>query len=77
MAKPLNMKLNTNLVSESGTGKVQRPQIFYHTFDATGVKENDRTLASAYGCYLHRLRSCNCICTFERENNILDPHHSI
>lgn len=46
MAKPPNIKLNTNLVSEPGTGKLQGPHIFYHTFKATGVKENDRTLAA-------------------------------
>lgn len=77
MARPLNIKLNTNLVAESGTGKVQRPHVFYHTFNATGVKENDRTLAATYGYHLHRLRSCNFICTFERKKSILGPHHSI
>lgn len=75
MAKPPNIKLNANLVSEPGTGKLQGPHIFYQTFKATGVKENDRTLAATYGCHLHRLRSCSCICTFERKKSILDPHH--
>lgn len=77
MAKPLNIKLNTNLVAESGTGKVHMPYIFYHIFNATGVKENDRTLTATYGYHLHRLRSCNCICTSERKKRILDPYHSI
>lgn len=64
MAKPLNIKMNTNLEAESWTGKVQGTHIFYHNFNATVVKENDRTLAVASGYHLHRLRTHNCICTF-------------
>lgn len=63
MAKPLNIKLNINLEAESLTGKVQRTHIFEYNFNATVVKENDRTLAATSGYHLHRLRSHNCICT--------------
>lgn len=77
MVKLLNIKLNNNLVAESGNRPVQRAYIFYQFSNVTRMKENNRTLTAAYGCHSHRVRSWNYISAFKATKTILNSHHSM